>query len=789
MRLIRELLRRRSNASSFVASSAALLLVVACQTHDTVAGPQAVAAESAVVAKSPLRALSGSYTVDTITVDTRYWDPVSGLPNTATAAAVFNALPTNQPGYTNGPWLMPDLAGRVSDIYTDIMWADTTWAGRTNPAGMHTNLATRYHVALTARTSSVLSVEFGVDFRGGALYVDGVAVAEDWNDPWWRGSFRYDSNPYTGCTDYVAPPCLPIWVPNTGVLGATVTLAPGRHVIEVVGFENGNDSGNAARIDNGSGYQFMVGAAQPAQRLTVTAASGGTVTSSPAGISCPGTCSANFPLGTTVTLTASANANFGFGGWTGDCMVQTTCVVPMYKTSSVSAAFVGLPSVTGMTMESRYWNGAAFTHTGAGALSFFNALPTNVVGYTNVAVPVTALVNNQGLFTAPNVGANNQLATRAIVQMSLPSAADLQLRYDADAGGGGVMLIDGVEAASYWGDGWGTMFTTTARLTQGAHTITVLTFEDCCDGGTPKLMYNVGLGWVTATAPPLPTIPLTVSVTAGTGAVTSTPAGINCGTQCQANYATGSQVTLTATPAQYFRFDGWGGSCTGTGSCVVRMLAPSRSVTTTFTRVAWPVTITTGGTGTGSVTTSPAGTSCGTNCVTFAPGTTVTFTATPGAGSVFSGWSGLTGCTSATCTVTVNSALTVSATFNDPRVDNTPPVISCKADPAVLWPVNHKLVDVEVKVTLTDAGSGPNGFKLVSITANEPVNSVGDGNTLADWAGWTLDTPDVKGQFRAERQGTERDRIYTLTYRGFDKNGNSAVTTCAVTVPHDQRDK
>ncbi|HYJ41856.1 MAG TPA: cellulase family glycosylhydrolase, partial [Steroidobacteraceae bacterium] len=67
----------------------------------------------------------------------------------------------------------------------------------------------------------------------------------------------------------------------------------------------------------------------------------------------------------------------------------------------------------------------------------------------------------------------------------------------------------------------------------------------------------------------------------GTGTVTSSPSGINCGTSCTANYASGASVTLTAAAASGSTFAGWSGSCSGTGSCVLSMTA-SRSVTATF---------------------------------------------------------------------------------------------------------------------------------------------------------------------------------------------------------------
>jgi phospholipase C len=75
--------------------------------------------------------------------------------------------------------------------------------------------------------------------------------------------------------------------------------------------------------------------------LTVTApASGaGTITSSPNGITCPGSCSASFAQGTQVTLTASPASGFTFGGWSGSCTGTGACTITMTAAASVTAIF------------------------------------------------------------------------------------------------------------------------------------------------------------------------------------------------------------------------------------------------------------------------------------------------------------------------------------------------------------------------------------------------------------------------------------------------------------------
>jgi hypothetical protein len=105
--------------------------------------------------------------------------------------------------------------------------------------------------------------------------------------------------------------------------------------------------------------------------------------------------------------------------------------------------------------------------------------------------------------------------------------------------------------------------------------------------GVPSVGSIVRLG---ATAPPPPppaTFTLAVSRTgsdSSKGSVTSSPAGISCGTVCSGTFASGTAVTLTARALGNRVFAGWGGACSGTGSTCRLTIDGDKAVTAAFNR-------------------------------------------------------------------------------------------------------------------------------------------------------------------------------------------------------------
>jgi hypothetical protein len=98
----------------------------------------------------------------------------------------------------------------------------------------------------------------------------------------------------------------------------------------------------------------------------------------------------------------------------------------------------------------------------------------------------------------------------------------------------------------------------------------------------------------------------------------------------------------------------------------------------TYTAQSFDLTVTTSGTGTGRVASSPAGIDCGsgsqTGCTaSYVDGSEVTLSASAGAGSTFTGWNGGSCSGTGPCTVTINATKTVDAGFT---ADDPPPVIT-----------------------------------------------------------------------------------------------------------------
>jgi hypothetical protein len=102
----------------------------------------------------------------------------------------------------------------------------------------------------------------------------------------------------------------------------------------------GDCSGGEACILTMDGQKTVTAVFERApQAVRVSVQGKGRVTSSPTGISCPGSCSHAFAAGAVVRLTARPARGRRFAGWSGDCTDRRPCTVRTDRVRSVRATF------------------------------------------------------------------------------------------------------------------------------------------------------------------------------------------------------------------------------------------------------------------------------------------------------------------------------------------------------------------------------------------------------------------------------------------------------------------
>lgn len=245
----------------------------------------------------------------------------------------------------------------------------------------------------------------------------------------------------------------------------------------------------------------------PPETLSVTkdGTGAGSVTSSPAGISCGSDCSQAYTSGTPVALFAAPATSSTFAGWSGACSGTGACEVTMDQARTVTAIFTLKRHTLEVTKDGN----------GSGAVA------------------------------------------------SLPAGIDCGPGCSGDFDHGTLVSLTPDPASSSLFTGWSGACSGTGgcEVTMDQARSVTATFT------LKKRTLSVG------------------KIGAGTGTVSSTPTGIDCGGDCSEDYNHGTIVTLTPTSAGGSLFDQWHGACTGIGSCQVTM-DQARSVTAEFFTVA-----------------------------------------------------------------------------------------------------------------------------------------------------------------------------------------------------------
>jgi len=424
--------------------------------------------------------------------------------------------------------------------------------------------------------------------------------------------------------------------------------------------------------------------------ITITGGGSGTVTDNViSSINCgSGTCLYDLNSITEVNLTANPATDSVFTGWGGACVGTGTCTLTMSEARSVTAAFDVPVEVTDFDLLQSVAPPTWDTVPGDLTDSFTMTLnPTQEWYYLNVA----NLVANRDLkvgyhpFFVQSVPNQTDWfafwADKGVTAEADPDTWQswmwqiingdqpiFYLKVDDTGGGQSFMLVDGlIKDTSPTHDD--TYLRVNGTYLPGKYTFTG-TISDKL-GTSSQLPVDITFKLVQ--------YQLTVNKDGnGSGTVTSNPPGISCGTgaDCQHDFDANTVVTLTATTPTSSSFTGWNGvGCTGTGDCVVTM-STAKTVKATFTLNKYDLSVII--TGTGTVSSNPAGIDCGSSCDhDYDYNTIVTLTATPASGWSFFGWSGDLGGTTNSITITIDDDKSVAAVFKQyfvflPAVRNDP---------------------------------------------------------------------------------------------------------------------
>jgi Divergent InlB B-repeat domain/PASTA domain len=375
----------------------------------------------------------------------------------------------------------------------------------------------------------------------------------------------------------------------------------------------------------------------------------------------------------TCTVSYYCTARTGYDGPTGNgtpngLAAFTADFAPTATPSTQTVTRGGSTTYTVSLVQTSFPDNVTLSATGLPTGTTATFSPTSISGNATSTVTVTTSPTTPtGNHTLTIKGTSGALTHSTTVALTVDGTGSYTLSVSRSGSGSGSVTSSpsGISCGATCSAGFadGTVVTLTASPAAGS---SFAGWSGACTNGSGSCTVTMDQARsVSATFDPIPSYSLTVSKSgSGSGTVTSSPAGISCGSTCSYAYESGKSVTLTASPVTGSTFAGWSGACTNsTGTCTVTM-SQARSVTASFGLIPETLSVSRSGNGSGTVGSSPAGISCGSACShSYAYRTAVTLTATAQTGSSFAGWSGA--CSgSGSCTVKLDQARSVTATFS-----------------------------------------------------------------------------------------------------------------------------
>ena len=497
--------------------------------------------------------------------------------------------------------------------------------------------------------------------------------------------------------------------------------------------------------------------------LTVNKSGSGTgsVTSSPSGINCGSTCSANYTSGTSITLTATPNSGSTFSSWGGDCTVaNNTCTFSLTSAKNITANFAIVqaiaPSVTTSAATNIFQTTATLngsvTDPGSSALlkhGFYLSNNSDCSSGTEYQVSGTstgAMTQNLSNLTsgktyyfdayAQNSNSSNAWKFGVCTTFITDSISNYTINASATAGGsispGGSVSVGGGSSQG---------FSTQASADYHFSNFTV---DGATISGQSSYTFSNVNANHTIVANFVSNPKLTINASpSDAGSVKSADGKINIapsGYPYTQIYATGTSVSLTATAVSGKAFQSWTGCPSGSATdnpCVFSMPTSDLTITAVFgtgAPITKTLTVSKTGTGVGSISSDVPGISnCNTtNCkAAFNQNTSVTLTVT-NTNSKFTGWGGdcLAAGTTTTCTLQMSTDKNATANFDSIIVPNT---VSNKRIVKVIvsWQENGNTVSQEFKTFLQPLIAAPSVTTQNNLTVNCSNLPTGLGQTVA----------------------------------------------------------
>ena len=422
--------------------------------------------------------------------------------------------------------------------------------------------------------------------------------------------------------------------------------------------------------------------------LTVVVRGGGTVTSSPEGISCSeGKCRGIFPRGTVVRLNATPEDGMMLSKWRGACRGSRGCKVKLKRPKTVLASFK-TPRLVPLSV---YVRGAGTVTSTPEGISCSERkcrgeFPRGTVVRLHAKPAEGHILHRWRGACGGSKGCKVKLKKHRKVMATFRTPPLLRLQLKIKGEGIVTSSPEGLECSQ--GKCLGkfpenSIVTLTAIPGKGQ---SFKKWRGPCRGKetcTVKMKKHRKIFAQFTTALPPPPVILTIALK-GKGKITSSPEGLECSSDgCKGEFPHGTVVTLKPMAGEGHVFSEWGGACKGNETCTITLTEPVE-IQAGF--VLLPnTTLTVLIVGEGIVLSDPDGIECktGTCVAEFKQGTAVTLTAKPGEGQIFTKWFDDCQTEELTCKLILTRSMTVGAQF-----ETAPPP-----------------PDVQVSVTIVGEGS------------------------------------------------------------------------------------